>query len=238
MINSNKKPDAVITEVPVVECAASTGATVQLNGTGSSDFNGDTLTYLWTVPDNSTTFDDPSSSTPSALFPVGATGVQLVVNDGLEDSDPAATATVEVRADTTPPSLSLSGLDTLALECSVDTYIEEGASVSDDCDPAVAVSTGGDAVNASLVGNYTVTYDARDASGNAADQITRSVDVEDTSKPVLTLIGSETMTLECSVDTYNEEGASASDECDPTVAVSTGGDSVDGATVGNYSTLR
>ena len=40
-----------------------------------------------------------------------------------------------------------------------------------------SVVVGGDVVDLSQAGTYTVTYDVIDAAGNAADQVTRTVNV-------------------------------------------------------------
>ena len=42
-------------------------------------------------------------------------------------------------------------------------------------------------VNTSVLGTYTVTYDVTDSSGNEAVQVTRTVIVEDTTPPVITV---------------------------------------------------
>lgn len=76
--------------------------TVQLDGSQSSDADGDSLTYDWSLiaaPVGSTAIlSDPFAVTPT--FPADAAGtfvVQLIVNDGFLDSDPdTATVTVEV----------------------------------------------------------------------------------------------------------------------------------------------
>jgi len=96
----NVKPIAVPTGA-TVECTGNNSAAATLSGLGSSDPDGDPLTYLWSAP--GIAFDDPTSPTPSAVFPLGDTLVTLVVNDGFENSDPA---TVIVRVlDTLPPTI-------------------------------------------------------------------------------------------------------------------------------------
>ena len=78
--------------------------TVQLDGTGSSDVDGDLLLYDWTllsVPtDSAATLDDPTSETPSFEVDKAGTYVgQLIVNDGTEDSTPdTVTITTQNRA--------------------------------------------------------------------------------------------------------------------------------------------
>ena len=78
--------------------------TVQLDGMGSSDVDGDLLLYDWTllsVPtDSAATLDDPTSETPSFEVDKAGTYVgQLIVNDGTEDSTPdTVTITTQNRA--------------------------------------------------------------------------------------------------------------------------------------------
>jgi hypothetical protein len=81
------------------------GALVQLNGTGSTDVDGDSLSYQWTLtskPANSAA----KLSDFTALLPTftadlpGSYQVQLIVNDGLANSAPAI-----VTITTNPPTV-------------------------------------------------------------------------------------------------------------------------------------
>src|SRR5258707_1752242 len=111
------------------------------------------------------------------------------------------------------PVITLNGAATMTLECHATTYTEQGAIASDACDTGLSSATvGGDTVNVNAPGTYHVTYNAVDASGNHADQVTRTVTVSDTTKPVITLTGPATVTFECHAG-YNEAGATASDGC-------------------------
>jgi cytochrome oxidase Cu insertion factor (SCO1/SenC/PrrC family) len=94
------------------------GTMVQLDGSGSSDIDGDTLTFSWallTAPaENNAVLSDVTAVTPS--FTVDRPGdylVQLLVNDGLVDSAPD-TVTVSTQnsaplADTGPGQTALVG---------------------------------------------------------------------------------------------------------------------------------
>jgi hypothetical protein len=93
-----------------------------------------------------------------------------------------------VNADIEPPAITLNGDASMTLECNVDTYIEPGATVEDNCDPDVSMEIGGDTVDTETCGTYVVTYDAMDASGNVADQATRTVNVVDTTAPEISVI--------------------------------------------------
>ncbi len=79
------------------------GDTVLLDGTASSDANGDPLTYSWSFasmpPGSSAAFVDPTAPQTDFVADVaGSYTVGLVVNDGLINSDPS-TLQVVVSAD-------------------------------------------------------------------------------------------------------------------------------------------
>ena len=70
------------------------------------------------------------------------------------------------------------------------TYTDLGATASDNydgdiTDDIVTVNN----VDTSVIGSYTVTYNVSDDAGNAATEVTRTVNVTDTTAPVITLVG-------------------------------------------------
>lgn len=65
------------------------GTPVVLDGTGSSDADGDPLTYSWTGP-----FDAVSGATATVNLPVGTNTVTLTVSDGIETSTDTMQVTV------------------------------------------------------------------------------------------------------------------------------------------------
>ncbi|MDQ7004082.1 MAG: hypothetical protein Q9N67_03805, partial [Ghiorsea sp.] len=70
-------------------------------------------------------------------------------------------------------------------------------------------------MNVNVAGSYAVTYNVSDASSNAAVQVTRTVIVGDTIKPVITLNGAATVNHEAGT-VYTDLGATASDSFDGT----------------------
>ena len=90
--------------------------------------------------------------------------------------------------DTMPPVIELVGDATVTVECHTGTYTELGATASDECDTtAIPVTIGGDVVDVDTPGTYVVTYDAVDDCGNAAAEVTRTVNVVDRTPPVVTV---------------------------------------------------
>ncbi|WOV93073.1 MAG: DUF5011 domain-containing protein [Candidatus Nitrosoabyssus spongiisocia] len=156
-------------------------------------------------------------------------GNYTVTYDSVDSAGNNATQvnrTIVVR-DTTPPVITLNGASTITLSIN-STYNEQNAT-TDDGSP---VTIGGDTVNSSLKGNYTVTYNSVDSSGNNATQVNRTViiSVPDTTPPVITLIGNATVYVELD-SSYSEQNATTNDNSPVTI----GGDTVNSSLVGNYT---
>ena len=100
VIATNRPPVAVATATPSTVDA---GALVTLDGSGSSDPDGDTLTYLWEqapgVGGGGIELSDPAAVSPTFTAPAGPAALtfKLTVTDGRGRSD-SDTVTVRVRA--------------------------------------------------------------------------------------------------------------------------------------------
>jgi hypothetical protein len=91
LVANFEKTNVVPTADAGLDKALVIGSAVSLNGRGSSDPDGDPLTYIWSFiskPDGSSAvLHEPTSVSPSFIVDVaGAYVLSLVVNDGINDS--------------------------------------------------------------------------------------------------------------------------------------------------------
>ena len=130
---TNEAPVADAGENVVAECLDG-GAIVTLDGTESSDLEGDDLIYQWSAV--GITFDDATSSTPTAKFPMGSHQVTLVVEDSCGAMD-SSTVFVLVQ-DTVAPVIQVTAVSREILWPPNHKMIPVGITivVSDDCKAA------------------------------------------------------------------------------------------------------
>ena len=98
---------------------------------------------------------------------------KLVVNEPISDKE----------KDKEKPIITLIGENPQKIKLG-DKYIELGATVTDNMDNNVKVKIDSSKVKTDKVGTYIVTYNAKDASGNKADKVKRTVIVEDYIKDI------------------------------------------------------
>ncbi|WP_422859593.1 immunoglobulin-like domain-containing protein [Flagellimonas sp. S174] len=88
--------------------------------------------------------------------------------------------------DTTPPVITLTGDAVVDLNVGDPAYVDAGATATDNVDGDITanIMVGGDTVDTNVAGTYTITYNVMDAAGNAATEVTRTVNVTvDTTSP-------------------------------------------------------
>ena len=162
---------------------------------------------------------------------VGSYSVTYSVSDANGKAADSVTRTVSV-VDTTKPVITLLGSATETVEAK-GTYTDAGATASDTLDGNLTGSvTSVSTVNTDVVGSYSVTYSVSDANGKAADSVTRTVSVVDTTKPVITLLGNATVQQEALIE-FNDPGVTVIDSIDGNLDATVTG-SVDVNTVGTY----
>ena len=167
--------------------SVTTGATVTLNGTASNDPDGTIQSYEWVH----TSTDGATPATAiivadgvTSTFTAPDTAAELEFTLTVTDDDAAThtdmvtiTVTAPTSTDTTAPVIARTGAATVTLTLG-DPYTDEGATATDDVDTNVTVTPDISAVLIDTAGTYTVTYNAMDAAGNEAVQVTRTVIVQ------------------------------------------------------------
>ncbi|WP_299216161.1 immunoglobulin-like domain-containing protein [uncultured Aquimarina sp.] len=152
------------------------------------------------------TTDDGSAVVIDTSVFVDAVGSYSVTYNAIDASGNNAVEVVRTVnvVDTTAPVISLTGANPQVIELGAG-YTELGATTDDGS--AVVIDT---SVFVDAVGSYSVTYNATDASGNNAVEVIRTVNVVDTTAPVINLTGANPQTIELG-DGYTELGATAND---------------------------
>jgi len=127
--------------------------------------------------------------------------------------------------DVTAPVITLTGNNPYYSEL-YESYVDPGA-LADTLETVVVDSAN---VDINTLGSYTVYYTATDSSNNIGSN-TRTIIVQDTTPPVVTLTGNNTVFLEHNIDTYTDLGATA--DTGETVVVDSA--NVDANTLGTYT---
>ncbi len=222
----------------VAECAGAT-TTVSLNGAGSTDPEGDTLTYSWTTICPGGTFNDPTAASPILTMLGGVCqvicSVSLTVTDtgGLSHTD---SATVKVQ-DTTPSNIvcpadvtiecntptgpSATGYATATDTCIQDLYVTPSDSTSPGACP-----------QASTITRTWTANDGCSTSSSCAQTIT----VVDTTPPVLSGVPGD-QTVQCDA-VPPPAPVSATDNCDTSAVPGFNQTRTDGNCAANYTLTR
>jgi PKD repeat protein len=138
------------------------------------------------------------------------------VSDTAGNEAATLTRTVIVRPppDTTAPVITLIGSNPHIIPVD-EAYVELGATATDnvDGDLTASIIIDASAVDSSVPGTYQVSYNVRDAAGNTAATVTRTVIYADRTPPVITLLGDNPQFIVLD-SAYIELGATATDNVD------------------------
>ncbi|MEK9628316.1 MAG: HYR domain-containing protein [Nitrospinota bacterium] len=170
------------------------------------------------------------TSDAPATFPVGSTTVTWTAADAAGNTG-TATQTVTIT-DTTAPVITAPAKVTEEAT-GPQTPVAIGQATATDAVGPVTITN--DAPASYPVGTTTVTWTATDAYNNSSTA-TQLVTVEDTTAPIITLLGDALVTLEAG-DTYTDDGARASDivDGDLTASIAAGGLPINNVVPGSYT---
>ena len=139
--------------------------------------------------------------------------VIIVDENNLDVSSLSLSSGILNVVDAIAPVIVLTGESTVDIEVG-SAYTDAGATATDNYDGDITSSiVTVNPVDTDVVGQYTVTYNVSDANSNAAVAVTRTVNVVDTTVPVITLEGNTTVDIEVG-SAYTDAGATATDNYD------------------------
>ncbi|MBU1486493.1 HYR domain-containing protein [bacterium] len=210
----NQPPVANAGPDQTVEQTYYQGANVTLDGSASSDPDGDPLTYKWTWPGGSAT-----GVTPTVSLPLGATTITLIVNDGKVDS--ASDMVIVTVRDTTAPVITCPSDITVEQETRAGTAVSYDVTATDICDADVTVVCSPPSGTVFPLGETIVNCIATDDSGNSSNSSFK-VKVVDTTSPTINLTIDPDTLWPPNHKMVKVTTVSATDICDaaPTVIVS------------------
>ncbi len=216
-IRLNLPPAADAGPDQTVECQGST-TIVSLEGTGSSDPDpGDTLTYYWTTDCPGGSFDDSNSPTPTlSVDTLSVCAVSCIVSLTVTD--------ISGESDTDTSSVTIVDTSTPQTTCPADMIIECTVTpapsttgiltATDVCDPTLS-ETFSDTVTPGTCpeeSSIARTWTATDDCGNSSSCV-QTIDVVDTTPPVITCPSDITIECDESTDPSNTGSATATDAC-------------------------
>jgi hypothetical protein len=217
-------------EVPVITLLGNTEVSLELGSaytdagaTAVDNFDGDITSSI-------------VMSNPVDINAVGTYTVTYNVIDAAGNAASQVSRTVNITPDVTIPVITLSGGAEVSLELG-STYTDAGGTAVDNIDGDITSSiVMVNPVDANTVGTYTVTYNVSDAAGNAAVQVSRTVNITpDVTIPVISLLGDAEMSLELG-STYTDAGVTAVDNIDGDITANIATvNPVDVNTVGSYT---
>ena len=158
---TNQPPIANAGGPYVAEATSPAGASVTLDGSLSSDPDGDALSYTWSGP-----FGTLSGARVTATLPLGTSTVMLTVDDGHGNTAQASTSVSVV--DTTPPVLTVPGNITVRASSASGAVVTYTASAYDTVSGTLPVTCSPPSGSTFPIGVSTVSCTAVDQAGNAS----------------------------------------------------------------------
>ncbi len=177
----NNAPEANAGADQTAECSGPAGSSITLDGSGSTDPDGDALTYNWSGP-----FGSATDETATVALPLGTHTITLTVDDS--NGGTATDDVVVTVADTTAPSASATLGGTLLsngwyqgdvlVEISATDTCSGVARITYTLDGALTIASGDYASETvTATGTHSVVYSATDNEGNTSADASMSMEL-------------------------------------------------------------
>lgn len=184
LFNKTKSILILVLALSFLGCEEDDGILPQIEAgfTHTISENSNTVTFI-NVSTNATSyswdFGDETTSNevnPVKVYPNGSYTIVLTASNSAGASDTFTDTITFLDAEI--PLITLIGDATINIPLG-DTFTDPGATALDDVDGDITadIVVGGDTVDTTVEGSYTITYDVTDAQGNPAIQVTRTVNV-------------------------------------------------------------
>ncbi len=237
----SQKIEVPISQAPVINVPSDITVAAE-NASGTKATNSSIVAFLeaTTATDNVDGSVSVANDAPD-IFPLGSTDVTFTAQD-TSGNTASAIGTVTV-IDQTPPVINKPLPITISVITGNFVPISDSrlisflsfASATDNVDGSIEVSN--DAPNEFQVGATLVTFTAVDSAGLSSSESVAVTVVVDQSKPIITLIGDQSITIEQTLE-YQDLGATAMDDIDgditSNIEVQT---NVNSNVIGNYSVI-
>ncbi|XMB65955.1 DUF5011 domain-containing protein [Mycoplasmatota bacterium zrk1] len=177
-------------EVFNVNVVDTTKPVITITGTDVTIEAGTTFTDLGaTCTDN---YDNDCSVIVTGVVNIDTVGTYYICYNVTDSNGNAATEVVRIVTvvDTTPPVITLIGEASVNLEVG-SVYTDFGATCTDNVDVSCTVVTTSN-VDTNTPGTYLVRYNVTDVAGNAATEVVRTVQLQDTTAPVIAMVVDDT----------------------------------------------
>jgi hypothetical protein len=250
-------PNAEDTNVFATEDGVYTIRLTVLDQAGNTGHDEMTLTWDTVAPTADVTYDPSTLTNTDVVATLGnySENITITNNGGsntytftgndtftfefVDDAGNVGSTTATVTwIDKEAPEIAITGDVDMDIEYG-SVYDELGATWTDNVDGAGDVTDiGGDTVDTNVLGTYVVTYNYTDQAGTPATQKTRTVNVVDTTKPVITVVGDDPQVIEFG-SVYTELGATAEDNYDGDITgnIDIDASDVDVTTLGTYQVV-